>query len=169
MAEECRDVRAIIWVDEIGRDMVYAIRQLRRQPGFWSIVIATLVLGVATYTTVFAVVNGVLLRPLPYADADRLVSLVGVGYLRRVPPSFGSAARRWPSERFSGRVPVSLTGRGEPKRLRVGLASSELFEVLRLEARLGRGFLAADTVARRRARRCPERMACGGSASAATR
>ena len=78
--EQCRDARGTLWLEEIGRDVAYAIRQFRRQPGFWSIVIATLVLGVATSTTVFAVVNGVLLRPLPYPGADRLVSLTGMGY-----------------------------------------------------------------------------------------
>ena len=138
-------MRVTIWVDEIGRDMAYAIRQLRRQPGFWSIVVATLVLGVATSTTVFAVVNGVLLRPLPYADADRLVSLGGLGY-RGEFLQLRQRSRTMDVGAFFGRAPVSLTGRGEPERLRAGLASSELFEVLRLEARLGRRFLAEDTV-----------------------
>ena len=78
--ERCRNARGTMWVEQIGQDMAYAVRQFRRQPGFWSVVLLTLIIGVATSTSIFAIVNGVLFRPLPYPAADRLVSLVGLNY-----------------------------------------------------------------------------------------
>src|SRR5687768_10543734 len=80
MKEQCRDVRRTLWVEEIGRDIAYTFRQLRRQPAFWSTVIITLVVGIATSTSMFAIVNGVLLRPLPYREPERLVSITDVGF-----------------------------------------------------------------------------------------
>lgn len=144
LKEECRDARGTMWVEQIGRDAAYAIRQLRRQPAFWSTVMLALVLGVATSTSVFAIVNGVLLEPLPYPEADRLVSLDGLNYkgefvqLRQRSQTMDIGA-------FVGNAPVSFTGRGEPVRLEAARASAELFDVLDVSAHLGRTFSVDDT------------------------
>jgi predicted permease len=64
-----------LWLERVLQDMMYALRQLRRSPGFAASVIGTLALGIAAATAMFTVVDHVLLRPLPYRDPDRLVAI----------------------------------------------------------------------------------------------
>ena len=74
--EEHRDARGVRLLDDLRRDVVYAARQFRRAPGFVIAAILCLALGIGATTTIVSVVNTILLRPLPYADADRLVRVV---------------------------------------------------------------------------------------------
>ena len=71
--EECRDARRVAWADALARNVRAAVRMVRRQPGYALAVIGTLGLGIGANTAMFSLVNGVLLKPLPYADAERLV------------------------------------------------------------------------------------------------
>ncbi len=71
-----RDLSGWTWLERLGQDLRFAIRQICRNPGFSLSVILTLALGIGVNTTVFSMVNGFMLRPLPYPDADRIASLI---------------------------------------------------------------------------------------------
>src|SRR5438445_7299343 len=66
--EECRDARGTRWLDDLAQDVRYGVRLLRQKPGFTAVALLTLALGTGATTVMFTVVNGVLLKPLPFAD-----------------------------------------------------------------------------------------------------
>ncbi len=133
----------------LGHDVRTGLRQLRRAPGFAAITILTLALGIGATTAIFSVVDGVLLRPLPYPEADRLVmvwrTLPSLGF-ERAPVSYPNlAAWRAGSPGFEelGAYGVRLAtlARGDgPERLRGAYATAGLFEVLGTSPALGRTF-----------------------------
>jgi macrolide transport system ATP-binding/permease protein len=75
--EECRDARGVDFIDRRRLDLRFAVRQLRKQPAFAATAIAVLALGIAASVAMFAFVDATLIRPLPYRDSERLVTLFG--------------------------------------------------------------------------------------------
>ncbi len=127
------------WRAELGQDVRFALRGFRRSPGFVAVALLTLALGIGANTAIFSVVNGVLLRPLPYADPDRLVSLEELSY-RGEYLELGERARTFDVAFYTADDDVSLLGLGEPVRLEGAHVSSTLFPLLGARPAVGRAF-----------------------------
>jgi putative ABC transport system permease protein len=140
--EECRDALGFRLVEEIRQDLRYGIRMMRKAPGFTAIAVITLALGIGANAAIFSIVNGVLLRPLPYKDPERLVMLTS----NRGTSNEDFIALREQNRSFDGVAAffmhtATLTGRGEPELLGGTRASTNLFTLLGIEPALGRTFL----------------------------
>ena len=76
--EACRDQRSGVWLGQLTQDFSFGLRMLRKNPGFMTVAVLTLGLGIGANTAIFSFVNGVMLKPLPYANADRIVRLTEI-------------------------------------------------------------------------------------------
>jgi predicted permease len=145
--EDVRAARGTAWIEDLGADLRHGLRLARRSPGFAAVVILTLGIGIGANAAVFSVVDGVLLRPLPFAEPERLVLVRGgmsvTGeYLavREEVRSFDGVAA------FNAFNQVSLTGEGDPVRLSAAMISPELFPLLGIAPVLGRHFAPEEAV-----------------------
>jgi putative ABC transport system permease protein len=135
----------------LTHDIRYALRTFLRNPGFTVVVLATLGLGIGATTAIFSVLDGVMLRPLPYPDVDRILTLTerttdGRRMSVSWPDFLDWRAQNQVFDRlgiFRGTT-VNLTGGDQPERLIGAIASSELFSVLGLSPLAGRTFSPAD-------------------------
>ena len=137
-------------MERLIQDVRYGVRMLWKRPGFAAVVVSTLALGIGANTAIFSVVNAVLLRPLPYRNAERLVWVAGNvrGGTNRAsvsPPDYVDyRAQNTVFEEFaaSGSVAsaVNLTGAGEPERLTGSRVTANYFRAFGVKPALGRVF-----------------------------
>src|SRR5579863_6318119 len=134
-------------MSQIGQDLRYGLRQLRRSPGFAVVAVLTLALGIGANTAIFSVVNAVLLEPLPYPESNRLVTLF------HNKPNFVKGSISYPNfldwqrdnRSFEAMAAyrygdAKLTGAGEPENLKGRMISAGFFEILGIKPVLGRTF-----------------------------
>jgi len=126
-------------------DLKYGLRMLAKNPGFTAVAVLTLALGIGADTSLFSVVNGVLLNPLPYPEPDQLVTL------HESKPNFHTGAISYPNfqdwqkynHTFSSMAVArgygfTLTGVGESERVRAEFVSSDFFSLLGVKPLIGR-------------------------------
>jgi putative ABC transport system permease protein len=137
--------------DLVWNDLRYGLRVLARSPAFTAAAVMTLAIGIGATTAIFTLVNAVLFRPLPYADADRLVWVRGSfsgGDLARVsPPDFQDYRERSRSFAVLAAMfpfPYTLSGGGEAERVKGALVSADFFAALGVPPVTGRTFLPSD-------------------------
>ncbi|HEX7049889.1 MAG TPA: ABC transporter permease [Longimicrobiales bacterium] len=136
-------------MDRLLHDFRYALRTLRRNPGFAAVAVLTLALGIGANTAIFSVVNGVLLRPLPYPEPDEVVQIrqVGEGGGSQLSVSYPNyvdlrdQSRSFEAMGAYGSSTASVTAGGEGIRVGAAWVTSGFFDVLGVEPALGRVFL----------------------------
>src|SRR5262249_28339440 len=124
--EECRDMRRVRLIEDMIQDLGYGLRTLRKNPGFAAVAVLTLALGIGANTAMFSAFDAVLIRPLPYADADRLV-MIWDDTRRTDSPKFYSTPAEWQEWRRHNTVftdiaatqpgNVTISSDGEPEEL----------------------------------------------------
>jgi putative ABC transport system permease protein len=152
-----RDARSFPWLDDARRDAQYAIRTLRRSPGFAAVAVLTIALGIGANTAIFSVLDAVLLHPLPFKDADRLVRLyenvpASESPNRRASRFGGIGAREYLALRDQARTLshvvahaialVSVAGGVDTSRRELTALTSNAFSMLGVQPMLGRTFTA---------------------------
>jgi predicted permease len=151
LREQCREERGASFGEEMWQDISFGVRVLHKNPGFTTVAILTLALGIGANTAMFSIVNGVLLNPLPYPHPDQLVAL------RESKPNFEAGSISYPNFRdwqkenrtfaamaISRGLDFILTGAGEPERVQAQLISSDFFPLLGVKPALGRNFEAGE-------------------------
>ena len=138
------------------QDMRYAVRTLRKSPGFTAVAVLTLGLGIGANTAIFSVINAILLRPLPYREPEGLVTVEHVypslNHLQAPVSVPGFLTYQSKTQVFetaaveTGWAP-NLTGRGDPERLQAARVSGDWFATYGMPVALGRGLLAGDAAA----------------------
>ena len=147
--EDCREQRRGFWFETLWTDIRHGLRTLRKSPGFTTVAILTLALGIGASTAIFSVVNAALLRPLPYRDPARLV------WADEFMPHFNDWAvpnpefTNWSMHNhtfealsaYDGGGESNLTGAGEPERIETADVTANFLAVLGIRPAWGRAFL----------------------------
>jgi putative ABC transport system permease protein len=138
------------------QDVRYSLRMMAKNPGFTFFVVAVLALGIAANSAIFSIADAVLVRPLPYRQADRLVMVwedaSSYGFPRDTPAPGNFADWKARNQVFEDmaasafRGSFNLTGDGNPEEIPGDLVTANLFSVLGARPALGRGFIASDDV-----------------------
>ncbi|HEX5083500.1 MAG TPA: ABC transporter permease, partial [Blastocatellia bacterium] len=150
-----RDIKGGGFMETLLQDLRYGARMLMKNPGFTLVVVITLALGIGANTAIFSLVNGVLLRPLPYAEPERLVRVFenfkkrNLSFAGLTAPGFLDwRAQQTVFEDIAAyqAIGFDLTGEGESRRVLGMRASAGFFSLLRIRPALGRGFTAAEDI-----------------------
>ncbi len=150
--EECRDERRVSLIDNFVQDVGYALRTLGKTKGFAALAILTLALGIGANTAIFSVVNGVLLAPLPYPDGDELMLLQAhapdagrPNILFSIPEfyDYRDEVTALDLVEYHG-MNFTLLGHGYPSDVTTGVVAHDFFDVLGVDAHLGRTFTTSD-------------------------
>jgi putative ABC transport system permease protein len=163
LRHDLREMNSIGWIEHTVQDVRHALRQLVRTPAFAGLVVVTLALGIGSTTAIFSVVEAVLLRPLPYAEADRVVRIIErmpdrtneIGYQQSLA---GIWARDLPALRaqtptlshvgvYTAVQATVMIDPGNSLRLEGSRISPSVFDMLGVRPTLGRIFLAAEEAA----------------------
>ncbi|TAM81940.1 MAG: ABC transporter permease [Acidobacteria bacterium] len=151
--EECREAFGTRLLQELAQDLRHGLRQLRRNPGFTIVAAVTLALGIGATTAIFSVVNGVLLKPLPYPHPEQLVAVwltapgMNVNDLNPGPSDyllFRDQNRTFQDVGLSTGYSVNVTGLGKPERVGSLKVTYDLLPALGATPMLGRSFTRAD-------------------------
>ena len=151
--EECRESRGIGWMEMLEQDARYALRTLRKSPGFTAVAIATLALAIGANTAIFSVVYAVLLRPLPYPSPGQLVVVFESKPQEGIKETGASYLdfQEWQKDNqvfteLAGNALHSLvmTGHGEPSEVGAVVMTPEALDVVNVKPLMGRTFYAND-------------------------
>src|ERR1700726_74734 len=150
--EEWRDVRRVRWLQDLAQDLRFGLRMLRKSPLFTAIAIATLAIGIGANGAIFAVIENVLLKPLPFPDSAQLVDLghdlPGFGLHGRSAAFlyfiYSEQSRSFQSVGLWRQNSNNLTGLAEPEHVRSLAVAAELLPMGGVQPLLGRLFSAAD-------------------------
>jgi putative ABC transport system permease protein len=147
LKEECRDMRRTNCLHDLAQDLRYALRMLRKSPGFTAIAVITLALGIGANTAIFSIVDAVLLRSFPYPDPDELV-LMFEAPLKQPDALSAFSYREFTACREQNSVfsemagnafhDLTLTGAGEPSVVNTADVTPEIFSVLGAKSLIGR-------------------------------
>jgi hypothetical protein len=142
--EECREARGANFAEGMSRDVRFSLRTLAKSPGFTLVAVLTLGLGIGAATSIFSVVNGVLIEPLPYQHADQLVNVwehegfdVGPGVFL----DWKDNSHSFEGLSVVNDTELNLKGDGAPERLTGWSVSANFLNLIRVQPALGRGFL----------------------------
>ncbi len=172
--EYCRDIKGGGLVETLLQDVKFGARTLMKSRGFTLVAVLTLALGIGANTAIFSVVEAVLLRPLPYDNADRVVTLWENNRVRNRPHNVVNPGNLLDWRDQSGSFEevaafvdqrYNLTGAGEPEEVAAQAATPNLFRLLGVRPALGRTLLAGDE-AEGRANVVVISTGCGSAASA---
>jgi predicted permease len=149
--EECRDTRRVNFLENLLQDIRYAARGLRKNPGFVTIVVLSLALGIGANSTIFSVINALLYRPLPYEHAERLVVIweMQLSHPENWQPPPIAELLDWKSQNHvfedialtSSTEAAVMSGIGEPQPIRLQDVTPNFFSLLGVKPVLGRIFL----------------------------
>jgi len=149
--EECRERLGTHFLESLVQDVRFGLRMLRKSPGFTAVAVLTLALGIGANTAIFSVVNAVLLRPLPYPQANRLAIIWSTWGKETRGPASGPELvefrhRSSAFEEIAGIWVTSgaITGSTEPEQVRFGLVTANFLPLLTERAQLGRLFAPGD-------------------------